>query len=118
MNLEGVNAMNIPVVTSFQPNLEALGNLHDLSRGNAVTGEASQPLAFHNLLDSYMDLVNDAGRSVSRAEHLTVEFALGNHDDMLSVVLAQEMAFVSMNFAVQVTQRILDAYREIMRMQI
>jgi len=110
--------MIIPVATSFQPNLGEIGNLNTLSRPVAPLNEEGQPLAFQNLLDSYMDMVNEAGRSVARAEHLQIEFALGNHDDMLSVVLAQEMAYVSMHFAVQVTSRILDAYREIMRMQI
>ncbi|MCL2854287.1 MAG: flagellar hook-basal body complex protein FliE [Defluviitaleaceae bacterium] len=109
--------MNIPAVTTFQPNLEIIGNMQSLT-GSAMVNETREPLAFQNLLDSYMDMVNEAGRSVSRAEHLQIEFALGNHDDMLSVVLAQEMAYVSMHFAVQVTSRIIDAYREIMRMQI
>lgn len=110
--------MIIPMISNFQPNLSEIGNLNALPRPVTPINEGGQPLVFQNLLDSYMDMVNEAGRSVARAEHLQIEFALGNHDDMLSVMLAQEMAYVSMHFAVQVTSRILDAYREIMRMQI
>ena len=75
-------------------------------------------IAFQELLGAYMNIVGDAGRMEQHAQYLQVEFALGNHDDMLSVILAQEMAFTSMNFAVQITSRIIEAYREIMRMQI
>jgi len=37
---------------------------------------------------------------------------------MLAVILAQEKAYTSLNFTVQVTSRIIDAYREIMRIQV
>ncbi|MCL2169442.1 MAG: flagellar hook-basal body complex protein FliE [Defluviitaleaceae bacterium] len=75
-------------------------------------------IAFSELLGAYMNIVGDAGRMEQHAQHLAVEFVLGNHDDMLSVIMAQEAAWTSMSFAVQVTSRIIEAYREIMRMQI
>jgi len=80
-------------------------------------GETSEPV-FQSLLDAYMGIIQDAGFNAAHAEHLAIEFALGNHDDMLSVILAQEMAFTTMHFAVQVTSRLIDAYRQIMSMQI
>ena len=75
-------------------------------------------IAFQELLGAYMNIVGDAGRIEQHAQELMVDFVLGNHDDMLSVILAQEMAATSMSFAVQITSRIVEAYREIMRMQI
>jgi len=95
-----------PVAAGLQATRPAnpLGNTNDI--------------AFQDILGAYMGIVGDAGRMEVQAQQLQIDFALGNHDDMLSVILAQEMAFTSMNFAVQITSRIVEAYREIMRMQL
>ena len=116
--------MNIPIpsISAIQPGPQAIGLTQDIVRAQrpeagSLAGETGG-LAFQSLLNAYMGIVGDAGRNVDHAQHLQIEFALGNHDDMLSVILAQEMAYTSMHFAVQVTSRMIEAYREIMRMQI
>ncbi|MDR2167895.1 MAG: flagellar hook-basal body complex protein FliE [Clostridiales bacterium] len=107
-------------IGGIQPGPQALGAVQDIIRAQTpqVGFEESPALAFESLLNAYMGIVGDAGRNVDIAQNLQVQFALGNHEDMLSVILAQEMAYTSMHFAVQVTSRIIEAYREIMRMQI
>ena len=101
-------------------NTQQAGNLQNPAQIAGVINapQENERLAFETLLDAYMGMVGAAGRTEMHAQQLSVDFALGNHDDMLSVILAQEMAYVSMHFAVQVTSRIIEAYREIMRMQI
>jgi|GEM_PF-105234 len=120
MNLQSFQPI-IPIAHNTQS--AGISNLQEIFNAglqNTIKNPTSvnDGLAFQNILDAYMGIVNSAGRAEQNAQHLAVEFALGNHDDMLSVILAQEMADISVNFAVQVTSRIIESYREIMRMQI
>lgn len=96
---------------------ESVNLLRDAGRAMGVQASGEES-SFESLFQAYLDMVNSAGRIEATAQHLQVEYALGNHDDMLAVILAQEMAYTSLYFAVQVTNRIIEAYREIMRMQI
>jgi len=111
--------MSIVNLAGFQPGqaVNPIAAQLQAARPANPIGDTSQ-IAFQDILGAYMNIVGDAGRMEQQAQHLQIEFALGNHDDMLSVILAQEMAFTSMNFAVQITSRMIEAYREIMRMQL
>ena len=93
-------------------------NISQLRDAGAAAGLQNQPDTFDSLFQAYIGMINSAGLVEAQSQHLQIEYALGNHDDMLAVVLAQEMAFTSLHFAVQVTNRMIEAYREIMRMQI
>jgi len=86
--------------------------------GRALGVQEQEEAGFESIFQAYLNMLNSAERAEAQMQHLQVEFALGNHDDILAVVLAQEMAFTSMQFAIQVTSRFIEAYREIMRMQI
>ena len=94
---------------------DAMQSLNQIREPNA-TGESSS--VFSMMLDAYTSMVNTAGALEANAQNLSIDFAIGRHDDMLAVILAQEQAYSSMFFTVQVTSRIIEAYREIMRMQI
>jgi flagellar hook-basal body complex protein FliE len=85
-------------------------------RTAAVQDESRQ--AFDVFLQSAMDVVNQANTRIIESDIAQVEFATGQNNDMLTVILAQERAGSALNFTVQVTNRIIEAYREIMRMQV
>jgi len=113
--------MSIANLGAVQTGAQALSGVQaqfNMPRPTAVGLGEGGGIAFQDLLGAYMGILGDAGRAEQHYQHLQVEFALGNHDDMLSVIMAQEMAITSVNFAVQITSRIIEAYREIMRMQI
>ena len=52
------------------------------------------------------------------AENLTNAFASGATDNIHQVLIAAEKADIALQFTLQVRNKILDAYNEIMRMQI
>ena len=119
--------MNIPAigslgnVTAMQPNAQRIIDTTNFLRppaGITQVNETESVQSFDTVLSAFMDMVDSAGRMEVQAQHLQIEYALGNHDDMLAVILAQEMAYTSLHFTVQVTNRIIQAYQEIMRMQI
>ena len=113
--------MSIQAIQPIMPQVHGASNIAQMPSFGAlqqVQVPQEDRLAFETILDAYMSMVGSAGRAEAHAQHLAIEHALGNHDDMLSVILAQEMAYTSINFAIQVTSRIIESYREIMRMQI
>jgi len=106
----------MPNMPNIQSTPEIFGNLQSMTESGRVAPEDG--FAFQNILEAYMGIVNDAGHAMEHSQQITTDFVLGRHDDMLAVVLAQEMASTSMSFAIQITSRMVEAYREIMRMQI
>jgi len=88
----------------------------NMQRTANLQGESIQ--AFDAFLQSAMDVVNESNMRIIESDIAQMEFATGQSNDMLTVVLAQERAGSALNFTVQVTNRIIEAYREIMRMQV
>lgn len=127
INLQGLSGITSlqPPLQPQAPSLNSLNNGHalgsiDLMRhvGQSLGTQPEEQASFESFFQAYLNMVNSAGAMETHAQNLQIGFALKEHDDMLSVILAQEMAFTSLNFTVQVTNRIIEAYREIMRMQI
>ena len=73
---------------------------------------------FDQFLRAAMDVVNQTNERIIESDVEQMRFATGQSNDMLTVILAQERAGSALNFTVQITNRIIEAYREIMRMQI
>ena len=73
---------------------------------------------FSAFFNAAMNVMGDTNAMQHAATELHFAFATGRTDDILAVQLAQDRAMNSLNFTVQITNRIIEAYREIMRMQI
>jgi flagellar hook-basal body complex protein FliE len=70
----------------------------------------------------FSDYLNQALNSTNEllvnAEKLADDFAAGRTDNIHDVTLAAEKADLALQFTMQVRNKIMDAYAEIMRMQI
>ena len=89
---------------SFQPRIEKQGmNAKD---------------AFETALDAAFNILNETNNYQKTADAWQLDLAAGRTDNILSVLLAQEKAYSSLNFTVQVTNKLIEGYREIMRMQL
>jgi len=62
------------------------------------------------------DLVKDASATQSNAETLASSYARGEQNDLHGTMIAMSQADVSLRFVANVRNRIVEAYREIMRM--
>ena len=71
---------------------------------------------FSSFFNAAMDLVNETNQLQLTAEQWQTDLATGKTDDVLNVLLAQGRAYNALNFTVQVTNKIIESYREIMRM--
>ncbi len=71
---------------------------------------------------SFGDYLKSALTKVSDLENQSInlqeDFALGKTDNIPEVLIAGEKASVALQFTMQIRNKILDAYSEIMRMQI
>ena len=74
--------------------------------------------AFSAIFDAAMGVLNESNHIQKASDALQLDLAAGRTDDILSVLLAQEKAYSSLNFTVQVTNKLIEGYKEIMRMQL
>ncbi|PLV56347.1 flagellar hook-basal body complex protein FliE [Thermotoga sp. SG1] len=70
---------------------------------------------FSKALKEALEKVNDIQK---RAEKLTDDFAQGKISNIHEVIIEAEKASIALRLTVEVRNRIVEAYREIMRMQI
>jgi flagellar hook-basal body complex protein FliE len=73
---------------------------------------------FSDAFAAAMNMVGDTNAMIAEMEQLQLDFATGRLDDILALQMATDRANNALNFTSQVTNRIIEAYREIMRMQI
>lgn len=73
---------------------------------------------FSAFFNAALNVVNDTNFMVAQYEQAQLDFATGRLDDILAVQMAMDRASNAVNFTAQVTNRIIESYREIMRMQI
>ncbi len=73
---------------------------------------------FEKFYNAALNVVNETNQYQKEAEKLQSDLAAGKTEDILAVMIAQEKAYASLNFTLQVTTKVVEAYREIMRMQV
>jgi flagellar hook-basal body complex protein FliE len=73
---------------------------------------------FSTFFNAALGMVNDTNQFAGEAEQLQLDFATGRLDDILAVQMAMDRMGNALTFTTQVTNRVIEAYREIMRMQI
>jgi flagellar hook-basal body complex protein FliE len=83
--------------------------------GNSLISKTNNQLDFYDILkDSFKQLNQyqlDADENIQN-------LVTGQVDDIHSVMIAIQKAQISLQFAVQIRNRVMDAYQEIMRMQV
>lgn len=98
---------NISEVSQLIPNSVGLSSISE----KTVPAEVS----FGEYLNSALLKVSDLD---NQSDQLKQDFALGKTDNISEVLIASEKASTALQFTMQIRNKILDAYSEIMRMQI
>jgi flagellar hook-basal body complex protein FliE len=70
---------------------------------------------FSDYLKSALDKTNEL---LLESDKIAEDFAAGRTDNIHQVLIASEKANVALQFTMQIRNKIMDAYNEIMRMQI
>jgi flagellar hook-basal body complex protein FliE len=108
-------------ISSYSTILDRYNNL--IGQGNnpvRKTGEKEMESlglgeSFGDMFTSQLDKLNT---SQIQADELAMDFASGNTEDLHQVMIAAEEARISMELAVQVRNKIIEAYKELSSMQL
>ena len=73
---------------------------------------------FQSMLNSVMGLVDDTNSQIQKAHKEEVAFALGETDNTHDLMIAEQKANIALQSTVAVRDRVLEAYQQIMQMQI
>ncbi len=86
------------------------------SQSNASSSASSSTSnAFSDMLNQVME---QTGATENEAQKQATSLLTGETDSIHSVVLASEKAEVALQLTLQIRNKVLDAYNEVMRMQI
>jgi len=83
--------------------------------GISKSNKAKESQDFTKVLKEALDKVNHLQK---KAEKMTDDFAAGKISNIHEVIIEAEKASAALRLTVEVRNRIVEAYREIMRMQI
>ena len=95
----------------------ASSNYINASAQNTVLREDMQE-NFDSVLASAMNMLTETNQLQNDAQSAKIEFALGEADNPHDMQVAAAKALESLQYTVAVRDKMLEAYREIMNMQI
>jgi len=73
---------------------------------------------FSGFYKSALDMLEETNGLQKDADQMSMDFALGKIDNLHDVQIAQEKASIALQYTVQLRDSLMDAYNEIMRMQV
>lgn len=99
-------------------NTQSVVNVAPLTGDYLNTGDAAQGTLFDSILNSAIDNIKTTNAYLSDAENEEIKFALGEVDNTHDLAIALQKASTALQYTVAVRDKFLEAYREIMQMQI
>jgi flagellar hook-basal body complex protein FliE len=85
----------------------------NLQPSSKIANSGTSQVSFKDTLKS---LTLEVNRQLKEADRKAEEFALGKKNDLHEVMIASEKADLSLRFLLQIRNKLLEAYQEIMRM--
>lgn len=82
-------------------------------KSNLIGGEDQNSGSFENLISAQIEKLN---QGQLKSDHLIQDFVAGNTDDLHQVMIASEEARLSLELAVQVRNKVVEAYKELSNM--
>ncbi len=95
------------IYSAYNDTLSSLSGVSDENAGD-----------FSSILDSMLNSVNETNTLQNQAEAASIEFALGESDNTHDLLIAQTKANTALQYTVAVRDKLLEAYQQIMQMQI
>ncbi|MCI9416440.1 MAG: flagellar hook-basal body complex protein FliE [Eubacterium sp.] len=74
--------------------------------------------SFGSILDAAMNMINETNDYQNAAESAEIQFALGEAVSTHELAVAQQKANIALQYTVAVRDKVMEAYKEIMNMQI
>ena len=88
-----------------------------VSNSNKIAKNDNQDM-FGTLFQTALDNINTTNQYLSDAENAEISFSLGETDNTHDLTIALQKASTALQYTVAVRDKFLEAYKEIMNMQI
>ena len=98
--------------------MSAVGPVRVAENVEAVKQKAPSGNMFETILNSAIDNINNTNSLLSDAENEEVKFAMGKTENAHDLMIALNKASTALQYTVAVRDKFLEAYKEIMNMQI
>ena len=95
------------IYSAYNDTLSSISGVSDENAGD-----------FSSILDSMLNSVNETNTLQNQAEAASIQFALGESDNTHDLLIAQTKANTALQYTVAVRDKLIEAYQQIMQMQI
>lgn len=85
---------------------------------NSSIASNKEPSSFGDVFNAVLSQLDETNTLQNKAEEEEIKFALGLSDNTHDLLIAQSKASVALQYTVAVRDKMLDAYKELMQMQI
>lgn len=85
---------------------------------SAATSATDSTGTFDSIYDSALGMINETNGYIQDAQKAETDFALGNLTNTHELSVLQQKANLSLQYTVAIRDKVLDAYKEIMNMNI
>lgn len=85
---------------------------------NRHISENQKEESFGSILDSAINMINETNELRNQADSEQIRFALGESENTHDLLIAETKALTALQYTVAVRDKALEAYKEIMNMQI
>ena len=87
-----------------------------LENNNINTKGKNENNVFEEFYQAAINLIEDTNQLELEADQKSLEFAMGKNVNIEDVLIAQEKANILLQFTIQVRNKAIESYKEIMRM--
>lgn len=104
----------------YNMNSNAIKGIYDTSRAASLKPAASEndEDVFASILDSAVANIKETNAYISDAENEKIRFAMGEAENTHDLTIAMQKASAAFQYTVAVRDKFLEAYKEIMQIQI
>jgi flagellar hook-basal body complex protein FliE len=96
------------------PSMRESARQVELMRGSGPTASEATP----SFMDTLKDSIGAINEQQLKADEMAARFAAGQVEDIHDVMIAMEKASLSFQFMVEVRNKLLEGYQELMKMQV
>ncbi len=111
MDLSTISGLNMESVSS-------LSTIPSLTGSLTKKTEGTEGNLFESFLNTALENINTTNSYLSDAENEEIKFALGETENTHDLTIALQKASTALQYTVAIRDKLMEAYREIMQMQI
>lgn len=104
-------------VSLYADDLHSLGKINNNGHTSGIK-RAEGKSSFDTIFSAAVDMYKEADSLQKAAEAEEMSFALGYSDSIHDLAVAQQKANISLQYTVKITNTVVQAYKELMNMQL